>query len=56
MTTMNLYKILDIGFICFHTLLILFNLLGWIWASTRRWNLYTLLATGFSWFVLGIWY
>jgi len=47
---------LDIGFFIFHTALVLFNLLGWIWRKTRRWNLYTLLATAFSWFLMGIWF
>jgi hypothetical protein len=47
---------LDIGFFLFHTILVLFNVLGWIWPKTRRWNLYTLLATATSWFVMGIWY
>ncbi|MCW9707104.1 DUF2784 domain-containing protein [Fodinibius salsisoli] len=51
-----MYELLDIFFLSFHTALILFNLLGWIWKVTRRWNLYSLLATAFSWFVLGIWY
>jgi len=30
--------------------------LGWIFRKTRKWNLVTLLATAFSWFILGIWY
>lgn len=51
-----MYVLLDIGFIIFHTVLILFNLFGWIWETTRRWNLATLLLTAFSWFGLGIWY
>ena len=51
-----MYYLLDIGFIIFHTALILFNLFGWIWKATRRWNLATLLLTAFSWFGLGIWY
>lgn len=51
-----MYELLDIGFIIFHTALILFNLFGWIWKATRRWNLATLLLTAFSWFGLGIWY
>lgn len=51
-----MYTLLDIGFIVFHTVLILFNLFGWIWEATRRWNLATLLLTAFSWFILGIWY
>lgn len=51
-----MYQLLDILFIVFHTVLILFNLFGWIWEATRRWNLATLLLTAFSWFFLGIWY
>lgn len=51
-----MYELLDIGFIIFHTSLILFNLFGWIWETTRPWNLATLLLTAFSWFGLGIWY
>jgi len=51
-----MYELLDIFFLVFHTGLILFNLFGWIWESTRRWNLASLSATGFSWVVLGIWY
>jgi hypothetical protein len=49
-------KLLDIFFILFHTALTLFNLFGWIIKKTRRINLYTLLATGASWFLLGIFY
>jgi len=43
-------------FFVFHSAWIGFNLLGWIWKATRRWNLVTLLLTGFSWFGLGLWY
>lgn len=46
----------DLFFICFHSLLILFNLFGWIHPVTRKWNLVTLLLTGASWFGLGIFY
>jgi hypothetical protein len=53
---MSFYRLVDLGFIGFHTTLILFNLLGWIWPRTRKLNLFTLLATGCSWFILGIWY
>lgn len=48
--------LLDIFFIVFHTSLVLFNLFGWIWRKTRRLNLVTLLLTGASWFILGIFY
>ena len=43
-------------FFIFHTLLILFNTLGWSIKKLRKWNLMTLLATAFSWFILGLWY
>jgi hypothetical protein len=46
---------LNIFFFAFHTVLVLFNTFGWIWKATRRWNLYALLATSFSWFVMGAW-
>jgi hypothetical protein len=46
----------DIFFTLFHTVFILFNLFGWIWPATRRWNLAALLLTGLSWSVAGIWY
>lgn len=46
---------LNIAFFVFHTALILFNVFGWAWARGRRWNLITLLATAFSWGVMGLW-
>ncbi|MCK4677864.1 MAG: DUF2784 domain-containing protein [Bacteroidales bacterium] len=49
-------ELLDIFFIVFHTALTLFNLFGWIWRRTRKFNLIILLLTGFSWFGLGIFY
>ncbi|NOY38027.1 MAG: DUF2784 domain-containing protein [Chlorobi bacterium] len=52
----TIYHILDIFFVIFHSLLTLFNLLGWIWKKTRLANLITLLLTGASWFLLGIFY
>ena len=51
-----MYTLLDIFFLVFHTLLILFNLFGWIWTKTRRLNLVTLALTALSWFGLGIFY
>lgn len=50
-----MFAFANIAFFAFHTCLILFNVLGWIWQRTRRWNLGTLLATFVSWFVLGMW-
>jgi len=52
----HLLRFLDIFFFVFHTFLTLFNLFGWAFRRTRRWNLITLLLTGFSWGVLGIFY
>ena len=49
-------KILDIFFTVFHTLLVFFNLFGWIWKRTRMANLITLLLTAASWTILGIFY
>ena len=46
----------DIFFLVFHTALILFNALGWIWKKTRLANLITLLLTAGSWLLLGIFY
>ena len=53
---MILYHFLDWFFILFHLLVTMFNLLGWIWRKTRKWNLITLIITGFFWFVIGIFY
>lgn len=53
---MGIFKFLDIFFVVFHTILILFNLFGWVWKRTRRANLITLGLTGLSWFALGIFY
>jgi hypothetical protein len=51
-----LYKIIDQFFLWFHSILSLFNLLGWIGKSTRKINLLTLGLTAASWFLLGIFY
>jgi hypothetical protein len=50
------YQFLNYFFFTFHTLFTLFNITGWFFRVTRKWNLVTLLLTAFSWFVLGIWY
>lgn len=49
-------NILDWFFTVFHTLLIVFNLTGWIWRPLRKINLALLLLTAGSWFILGIFY
>ena len=51
-----MYLFLDKFFFGFHTVIIFFNLFGWIWKKTRKFNLILLLLTAFSWFILGIWY
>ncbi|MFW5976247.1 MAG: DUF2784 family protein [Alkalispirochaetaceae bacterium] len=51
-----LLRIADIGLLTFHGGLTLFNLFGWIWRKSRPANLITLLLTGGSWFILGLWY
>ncbi|RXJ49750.1 DUF2784 family protein [Gelidibacter gilvus] len=42
-------------FYVFHTGLILFNLLGWLHPKLRKLNLFSLLVTFGSWFLLGLW-
>jgi Protein of Unknown function (DUF2784) len=49
-----IWRILDIFFVIFHTLLILFNIFGWIWKKTRKLNLIVLSLTGGSWLLLGL--
>ncbi len=44
---------LNYFFFIFHTVLIFFNLFGWLFKKTRKLHLFTLLATLFSWIVLG---
>jgi hypothetical protein len=51
-----LLQIADYFFLIFHSLLILFNLTGWIFRRTRRLHLVVILLTFASWFILGIWY
>ena len=46
---------LNIFFFVFHTGLVLFNMTGWMFKKTRRWNLITLGVTLGSWIVLGFW-
>jgi hypothetical protein len=53
---MIMLRLLDIFFVVFHTFLIFFNLFGWVWQRTRKLNLVTLLLTGASWFILGLFY
>ena len=52
----TLLKFLNLFFFGFHTVLILFNIFGWLIPRWRLANFITLSLTAFSWFVLGIWY
>jgi len=47
---------MNVFFFIFHSALIVFSLSGWFWKKTRVANLFVLSFTGFSWFILGIWY
>ena len=49
-------QIINVLFFVFHTVLILFNLVGWCIPRLRKLHLLALLFTLGSWFVLGIWY
>jgi hypothetical protein len=49
-------EMLNVGYFAFHTAWITFNCVGWIWRSTRPWQLGTLGLTALSWFGLGPWY
>ena len=48
--------LLDKAFFLLHTLLIVFNMIGWAWSRTRLLHLVALGLTTFSWFVLGAFY
>ena len=49
-------KIVDVFFFGFHTILILFNVFGWLVPKWRLANFISLSLTAFSWFILGIWF
>ena len=51
-----LLRALDLFFVAFHTVLIVFSLLGWIVPRLRRANLVVLLLIAGSWLGLGIFY
>ena len=51
-----MYAFLDIFFLIFHSSLVVFTLVGWIWKKTRKVHLCFLTLTMCSWFGLGIWY
>lgn len=47
---------LDIFFTILHLVIIGFNLLGWIWPSTRKWHFISIVITAAFWFIFGLWY
>ena len=51
-----MYAFLDTFFVIFHSSLVVFSLVGWIWKKTRTAHLLVLSLTMCSWFGLGIWY
>jgi hypothetical protein len=48
--------LLDHGLMLMHLLVIGINVLGWMWARTRRLHRWTLLLTALSWLGLGAFY
>lgn len=50
------YLLLDWFFTLLHLIIISFNLLGWIWQSTRKLHLIVVALTLGCWLILGIWY
>lgn len=46
----------DIGLTLVHLIIIVFNLFGWIFSTTRRAHFICIMLTAFCWFVLGIWF
>ncbi len=51
-----MYDFLNFFFYVFHSVLIIFNLTGWVWKKIRIWHFYSISLTAFSWFGLGIFY
>lgn len=56
MDTLFWLNALDIFYTLLHFVIIGFNLLGWIWKTTRQLHLYAVLLTAGSWLVLGFWF
>jgi hypothetical protein len=53
---MTFNHILDVVLTLAHLVVILFNVFGWIWPSTRKLHLIVIGLTALSWFFLGIWF
>jgi hypothetical protein len=52
----SILKLTDILLFITHISLISINIFGWIFKKTRKIQFVTILATGASWFIGGIWY
>ena len=48
--------LLDFLFLWLHIILVVFNLSGWLWIKTRKIHLFVVIATLFSWIILGFKY
>lgn len=48
--------VLDFIFLWLHIIIIVFNLSGWLWIKTRKIHLFVVIATLFSWIILGFKY
>ena len=53
---MSGYLLLDYLFTLSHLVIVGFNLLGWIWPSTRKAHFVVVVVTASCWLLLGIWY
>lgn len=49
-------QLLDVLLTILHLVIILFNLFGWMFRSTRKLHFISILLTAASWFILGIWF
>jgi hypothetical protein len=49
-------QLLDRFLTFLHLIIILFNLLGWIWPRYRKLHLILVMATAASWLLLGLWF
>ena len=51
-----LLQVADYLLFAIHIAAIVINLFGWLFKKTRKLQLITIIATTFSWFVMGVWY
>lgn len=51
-----MFQFLNVFFLVFHSVLLIFNCIGWIWKRTRLLHLVTVALTLFSWLVFGYWH